>query len=358
MAARRKLLLSDGIEEFLTSRAGDGYRPNTLKGYRGTLTKLLLAAGNIPIDRLGSQHIDIMFGQASKTCGEATLNQHQTDLSSFFKWCRSRHLMAIDHDPLTGRRPRRPQKKDRLYVSPSQFSNLLTVADDRHPRDRMIVALGLYLFLRQSEIATLRVRDVHLNERRIDVTVHKTRDFDSMVIGAELDYELRSWLKAYQALCGPLNPEWYLVPSRVATPSQRAPSGHFVASGRTERLRPHRPVTRLHEIVNQAMTEAGVTILREDGSKGWTGCHTLRASGARALFEELRNEGYDGALATVASFLHHKNVSMTERYLGLGIERDIRNRKFSGEYLYPSLRTSATLTTHGDSSEGDLRLVR
>lgn len=356
MPAPRKALLSEAIEEFLASRRGDGYSNNTLKHNRQALQRLLLTAGNIPLASLEARHLDRTFSAAAKTCGDNTLNLHQADLSGFFKWCRARQLMRPEHDPLATRRPRRGQKRERLYVSPSQFDQLLTVADGRHPRNRMVVALGLYLFLRQSEIGTIRIADVHLNEREIDITVHKTKDFDVMAISAELDTELRKWLTEYQALCGPLQPHWYLVPSKVATPSQRRPDGRFEPSSRTEWLRPEKPIARLHEIVNETLVAAGVTIRRE-GAAGWTGCHTLRASGARALFEELRTEGYDGALATVASFLHHKNVSTTEGYLGLRIERDIRNRKFSGEPMYPSLRT-ATVGDRGDDSESDLRLVR
>ena len=68
-----------------------------------------------------------------------------------------------------------------------------------------------------------------------------------------------------------------------------------------------------------------------------SGEHTLRSSGARALFQRLREEGYDGALRRVSAMLGHKSVLMTERYLGLQLEKTQRNELLAGQVMFPDM---------------------
>jgi hypothetical protein len=69
------------------------------------------------------------------------------------------------------------------------------------------------------------------------------------------------------------------------------------------------------------------------------GCHTLRRSGARALFDDLvERGGYDGVLRHVSAMLHHKSTLMTERYLGLDVDVKKRNDLIRGKKMYRTQR--------------------
>lgn len=64
--------------------------------------------------------------------------------------------------------------------------------------------------------------------------------------------------------------------------------------------------------------------------------HTLRRSAARALFDRLATEGYDGALRLVQAMLHHAQSSTTEHYLGLTLDKKRRDDIIRGESMYPA----------------------
>lgn len=71
--------------------------------------------------------------------------------------------------------------------------------------------------------------------------------------------------------------------------------------------------------------------------------HVLRRSGARALFDRLRHEGYDGALRRVQAMLGHSSGTITETYLGLDVERVQRNEMLAGKPMFPDLPRAGTL---------------
>jgi len=83
-----------------------------------------------------------------------------------------------------------------------------------------------------------------------------------------------------------------------------------------------------------------------------SGMHTLRRSGARALFDRLRHEGYDGALMRVSSMLGHADTKTTEIYLGLSIERQQRNELIAGKAMFPDMTESGTVVPLKEASGG------
>jgi integrase len=91
------------------------------------------------------------------------------------------------------------------------------------------------------------------------------------------------------------------------------------------------------------MTKSERYIRKAVVNMGWEdtddriGIHLLRASGARAWFDELNNHTIDGAPKIVQAHLHHASVVMTERYLGLTSDRTKRDRLLRGQSMFPSL---------------------
>ena len=315
-------LLSSAIADYLEYRLHAGFRLNTIKNDRQALGNLRKSTGDIEMAKINPGHVDAFLGGmlASRTYAVGTINSTQSCLSAFFRWSRTRGLVPPHHDPLAGRRYMPSQEVNRLYIPIHDFPMVLDGAD--RPRDRALIALGLYTLCRQSELVTLRVRDLDLSSRRLSIVVHKTYQADAMPITAELDEEMRTWLMAYQEEAGrPLDPDWYLLPALTQT--------GFQAFG----LAPTAPISRSADIVRRVLEASGYTDTR-------LGVHTLRRSSARCLFDELSGQGYDGALRLVSSMLHHKSTTTTERYLSLDVDKARRNEKFDGEPLFPSLRST------------------
>lgn len=333
----RGVPLSDAIEEFVTSRSSQGKRVSTIRNNRQTLRDLLTAVGNIQTRNVTSRHIDMYFTSASQRRSPAVLNNDLATLGLFFRWCRLRKYMERDDDPTAGHNPRKVAPRDRNRVAPAQFAALLNAAGKDHARDRMVVALGLYLFLRQGEIASLRLRDVDLENGEIRVEIHKTSDLDYMPISSELDAELRRWLTWYAEHHGSLDPDWYLVPAKHAPTWVHNQQGRFQAAPGVLLLKPERMMTKIEEVAKRALVGIDFPIRDAQGVSTREGIHTLRRSGARALFDELASRGYDGALQRVRAMLHHSTGTMTERYLGINVERRQRDAQVKGQPLFPSL---------------------
>jgi integrase len=320
-----KTAFATAVQRYLRDREIDGYMPNTLVVNRTALNKAMRAVDpQIDVRRLDRNHVSQMIDYCNKLGNsDATINALLSTLGSFFRWCRDNSLMDVNHNPLSGRRYRKSIRRDHDMINLSEFPLVLDVAEGIHARERIYIALGLYTLLRQSEILSIRIKDVNLELNTLDVVLHKTKERDQMRIVPELRAELRKWLTYYTDECGPLRGDWYLVPTRRPAGWDEGPDGAMTIR-RRDRLVPHIRPRTMHANVQRKHC----------------GSHTLRRSAARALYEELVAEGVDDALRQVSAWLHHKSVLMTELYLGLTADRERRNRRYEDSPMYPSLQAN------------------
>ena len=317
--AARNIRLSDAIEDYIEWRKGE-VKPNTWKNDQCWLGQLLVHTGNVYIRSIGPRHIDTFFAENGDRWGQSSKNLIVTTLKTFFRYCRRHKYMPADDDPLGDYRTRKVPKKEMLRVPVTDFNRLLDAAE--HPRNRMLIALGLFLFLRASEIKSIRIGDVDLDLGQVAVTIHKSDDADVMVINPQLDRELRRYLTWYTQQHGELDPEWYLIPSKNSLHWKPGPDGRLVpdlTSGHV-RLRPTHTITNPERVIQDVLRECGYPTY-------WQGCHTLRRSGARAFYDELcERKGDNSALEVVSAMLHHATLVMTQRYLGITESRKRRDK--------------------------------
>lgn len=320
--------LSAAITEYIDYRRSVGMATNTVNSNQLCLSRFLRVVGDI-----NTRSITPVHGERWKAnlvqagFGAATIGTHHSALSGFFGWCRHRGYLRGSTDPLaTVRRPK-ITLAPRRRIPASEFPRLLDAA--RYPQYRIAVALGLYLFLRNSEVAELHISDLDLGQGLIRVYQPKTDKVDLMPVCEELDQELRRWLTYYtNDVQGPLHPDWYLVPAQDAKNWDWAP-----------RAAKQMPVHGALAPTRQART-TGRSVRAVLSAYGWEeldgeGGHTLRRSGARALFDQLiEEESRDGVLRFVSSMLHHNSVLMTERYLGLDVDREKRDVRLKGRRMF------------------------
>lgn len=325
-------LLDEAITEYVASRETRGLAHNTVRLDKSVLKQLLAFTGNIQVRSLEDRHIDGFFA-TKQNLANSSKNLQLQKLRSFFAWAIRRGY--IKDDPTQGWRGAKTDQRLRLFVPTERFEELLDATDN--PRDRVVVALGLYLFLRGSEISDLKVGDIDLDAGEIDVRIPKTRDRDTMPICEELDAELRRWLRFYaENLDEPLAGDMLLCPAKFDFRNLPSAEGRFTAGGKNRlRFKPRSKLQRPERVAQRALENMGLPSHRE-------GIHTLRRSGARALFNEMReDQGTDGSLHRVKVMLHHKNVSMTEHYLGIEPEREARNSQLKGRRMFRPKRATA-----------------
>lgn len=327
-----KQLLNDAILDYHSLRASQDFSRRTLKNEESVLRKLMTVCGNIFVENISERHVIRYFEQAGKTRSPRSLQIDHTVLNGFFEWARQTRRMAMDSNPMVGRRRPKFVTKERARLHVSQFDHLLTVAGTKDPRDRALVAVLLYTLARDQEVADIRVGDVDLTSGYIELRIPKSHQEDRMPICAELDAELRVWLAHYAAACGPLHHSDYLLPGRRSVGSERDAGGrilsHSLSYAKDEKI------SRTGRVVTGLLEDIGFPLVDGAGRSTREGSHTLRRSGARALFDQLASGGYDNSLRIVQSMLHHSSVSITENYLGITADRRSRDEILRGKVMY------------------------
>lgn len=322
------LRLSEASPMYLNHLRARGLAPSTVKGRDQTLRRLRSTVGDLSLQHITADHIDRMF--AAHDWNPGTHNQRLAQLTSFFNWARARGYITTSHNPLHGWRTVKIPKVDRLRIPRDEWERLFAVTRDT--RERAILAIGLYQFLRESELRTIRIRDVHLSDGTVDVYRTKTRDRDTMPVSSELDTYVREHL-TFLSQSVKLEPDHYFICGFTRS-MNRDERGRITAN--TEILDPTRPYTHPARLVKTILGRAGYPTHRQ-------GVHTLRRSGARAYFDELVSLGYDGALRRVQSMLGHSASTMTEVYLGLDLDRRQRNEDLRHKPMFQSSVRSAKI---------------
>lgn len=323
----QRRLLSDVIDLYLTSRR-DQYAPASLRAAESTLRLLLADVGNIQIGNIRPHHLDGFRARRQAKVAPASMNVHAVALRAFFRWCREMGILGQTANPMVTWRTQRVMPREKLYIPAGDFPALLDATT--HPRDRAIVAIGMYLFLRSGEIATLRIQDVDLARDEMAVAIHKTKQRDLMPICSELRVELERWLAYYRSEVGHLANDMFLVPAKTS-PKWEKGGGSTPAV-----LQPYRRAILVHGAVQRALDSLDLPVEREGG-------HTLRRSGARALYDKLASEGHDRAIRYVQAMLHHSSINTTETYLGITADVRARNVLIGGKNMFTQPEAAATL---------------
>lgn len=331
---RKNKRLHQGIEEYLAHLKVRGLEPRSIKTHRQPLNRALETWGNIYINRIQSHHIDMLFGEGDWAA--RTRNLYLGNLRQFFAFCRRQRWVDRDFEPSDGWRNVKVPKDEMPRIGVEDFLPLLQAATE--PRDRAVVALGLFTFCRGSEIQTMRIRDLDFQDHTVNIYRHKTKEPDTLPMVDELSTEMTQWLNFYRQQQGRLEPDWFLVPAKGPLPMSWDHSlGKLQPTGQPALLRPTSAMTHPYRAVQRPLRAIGMA---ERGS----GAHVLRRSGARSLFDRLRHEGYDGALMRVSSMLGHSSTKITEHYLSLGIERTQRNELLAGKPMFPGLIQASAVT--------------
>lgn len=315
--------LSTAIRDFKSSRQSQGLASRTVRRGDLTLKAFLADVGNINTQSIRPQHMDT-FWMRHANWAQSTRNTAICTFEVFFSWCRARGHINRNADPMEGIIKRRPTPRQRIIIPQDKFSTFLAEIDD--PRKRVATAIGLYLFTRISETSSLRWQDDRGTE--LEVYRTKTRTIDTLPICAELREELDRWKLAYAAAIGEQpKPGHYIVPGR-----EPARFAHGGRPGRGATVIPGDLVpdrkSALSTSLRDVLKDAGYYQIHEGG-------HTLRRSGAIALYDRLTHLGHDRAIRIVQAMLGHSSVATTEIYLRLDLDKKVRDDLLAGQPMFP-----------------------
>lgn len=335
--------LGEAVTEYLEFLVTDGLSAGTIKSRRNSLNKMLSVVNReIYVHSVEAHHMSKVWAEVGKSRGNNSKCIDHCSYKQFFAWCetmkyRQRHESPFAHI-------RRPKEffPERRRVDEEQFPDLLAAAggESRFPRDRMYVALGLYSIGRKMEMADVKWGDIDRKNGEFIMMRHKTGQDDVLAIGEELEEELEYYEDWYRWVTNtpagqPINPEWYVCPA--ATKPQ------FIG-GRNRHRGYIRPADRMDQqtagaIVKNALKAIGFEMRNlETGKAAYEGAHTLRRSGARALYNAYAEAGHDDAIRIVQQQLGHATMAQTEKYIGLTLDRKRRNDRIRGKVMYPKAK--------------------
>jgi integrase len=337
------ITLSEAIMAFEADRRVKGAAAGTRRNDSRCLRMLLADIGNIHVKHITVHHLD-QFWLSHSNWAPGTFNNQRSILNNFFNWCRVRGYMPPTLDPLAGTRKQRVPQQRRIIIPQPEFANVLAGCAD--PRQRVTFAIGLYTFARIGEIENLRWQDVNRDDRVIEVYRPKTKSLDALPMCDELYAELGRWRMTYAAMAEqtPL-PGWYVVPN-MSIPYGYATKGVRGFTGLADR-----------RLLPEKKADLGRTItdgLRDQGyfQRG-EGGHTLRRSGAVALYNQLSSVGHDRAIRTCQAMLGHASIQTTEIYLRLDLDRKSAHDLLAGKPMFPQTSGGAVIELGGARGSAD-----
>ena len=154
--------LSEAILEYETFRVSQRYAKNTVRTERQALDLLLSEVGNIQLKHLDSRHGEAFVAALlSRGFKPGTVNLYRGAFRRFCAWCNTRRYLPGGNNPLGTTRNLADHAPPRRRIPVADFTSLLDATE--HAQERIIVALGLYLFLRASEVSFVDVEHVKLD---------------------------------------------------------------------------------------------------------------------------------------------------------------------------------------------------
>lgn len=334
--AKSSMMLSAAIERYHEWQQYEAdHSPSTILAAKTVLKAFLRTVKDKQLASLTETHVREYFKRLqqphmtghqfyqrmNKPVSASGFNYNRQRVKAFLDWARDEGYLR--ENLIRNIRPKKVPAKKRQRPAPHVLVDMLEVADG--PRDRCFLAVAINSGLRASEIRAIQVGQVDLDSAFItSVVIKKTGEIDDQPITSDLDPELRGWLAEYEQNLGrPLDPEEYLFPHVVGTLF----AGCEMVDGKREPIRtpqmlvPDRMIVHPEKIVQKALGRLNLPIKYE-------GVHTVRRAVARAFYDMLVARGVNDvdALRQTQSLLHHSLVATTERYLGLDVEREKRNR--------------------------------
>lgn len=319
--------VKQAVEEYLELGLSDK-AANTKRSYKRALRVLLEVTGErMSVASLDRTHIDRALIRSSKDGVKAlresgvklpprqtgrspeALNLDRSAYCGFVKYMQTRGYFHGKSSPTAHLRyVERKQKggeRKRPLTLPMALE-LLTLAGNRHPRDRMAVALALFTGMRVSEIADLKWGHVKWDDGEIHFPRDKGEDVHRAMFNPGLEEELLRWWAVYNERYPGISDDWYVIPSRL----------HGKYRSRLDRMNPEwpmvpsRPATNLHDCLKPLLAEVGVRNLE---GKAW---HTLRRTFANLWYKQT------GDIRYVQEALGHAHQKTTEIYMDKHEQRE------------------------------------
>src|SRR5215469_9786205 len=230
MPALRPTHVPVAVTGYVAEQGTLGLAANTVKhqaGYLRRFERVCMQAARdrglqrpLRTDEIDRAMIARYFSLGSQKPGN--MNNHLNALRKFLNWCEAGNLIAAGETGrlLSGRRHLKAVREPKHYVPVQQFPVLLDVAGQRHASERAFMAMALYTLGRKSDVCSVRLRDLDMLGRSIQMYRPKRSRWTEAAICPDLYWEIEAWLDSYAEEAGVAgvtqlvarHPDWFLIP--------------------------------------------------------------------------------------------------------------------------------------------------
>ncbi len=271
------MLLSRGIQEFITYMQLTDRSRQTIIGYRKELTyfdNFLSIKYNCPmyIDDIELKDIeDYFLNQKMRDIASSSRNRSIYILRSFYNYCIKKDIVKKNIAALV--EPVKVKQKERDFLTEEEFESLVKVI--RNPVIKTLVQTMFYTGGRISEVIHLKLQDVDLGNKVIHIIEGKGGKNRDIPINDKLYNILQNYLKNIR----------------------EADSDRFFALKRTGKV----SAAYVNRVIKEAAYDIGI---EKDVS-----AHVLRHSFGTNLLEK------GASVVSIQKLLGHANLAVTSRYL-------------------------------------------
>jgi integrase/recombinase XerD len=207
---------------------------------------------------------------------------------------------------------RKSEESEIIYLTSDEVDAMVENAPTPRLRNRLIIKLLYHTGVRAQECASIQLKHIFGEERRIRVYSSKTDEWRSVYYRPSLDLLLKEWIDGgYRDAYGSVDQSLYLFPSK-----------------QSEKLSPR----TVSEIVATAAENCGIQEVMYTDANGSErrkyAAHSLRHSFAYWYLDN------GGDIRTLQRLLGHHDISVTEDYLTL-VDSDTKD-------IYERVSSSAT----------------
>lgn len=372
------ITVREAVERYEEELTSLGRAPGTVKVRIQILTRFTRLCDQVsrheecPVSLIDPDKMTRFFLTAETPSAKA---QALATMRGFMKYAvRNNWLTQRAADKILGGRSYSPhRRKPKHYIRVEDFPTALDLAGERHPVERIVFAIALYTLCRESEVGALHLRDVNFEACDLAVWRKKRQRHTTSPISPEMEEELVTWLTWYAEHTGykdwrdmvAEHGDWYLVPKRLWS-IVRHEDGRKIGAKVISGVDPTQPIGRFEGVIKRVLDGLNVRTTETGRAVNHVGegTHTVRRSGARALFLILSADpeiGSDRALIMVAAMLDHDDPRVTLIYIGVDIERDLIHNRIRTRGMYgtrPATRPDNVVQVQFPSVAGARRVGR
>ena len=198
-AVKNSVRLDDAAAQFKSwVNTTESLRPTTRKGLKNTVARFSNGTGNLRMDAITPEVLDVYFDDLKTTVSAVTLDSQRRRLSRFFSWCIERPRRWMATNPAHTVKLDMPENGHPPTILTVPECERLMRAAEKFNKGELVPYFATCLFggLRPDEAKRLTWAQVNFTDGELRLEAGQTKTGRARVIA--LNAPLRQWLEQYQ----------------------------------------------------------------------------------------------------------------------------------------------------------------